>query len=465
MERRLHEASLSGSVHALNTLMEEDELILDRVSLTCLDETPLHLAALRGHLDFTRALLSRKPKLATELDSVGRTPLHLASAEGHSQIVRELLQVSVDVCRIRDQDGRTPLHLASVKGRVDIIRELIQAQPGSTHDVLDQGETVLHLCVKHNRLDALKLLVESVQKDFLKSQDNSGNTILHLASALKQKETVKYLLSMDGVKEHVNTKNVNGFTALDVLEQCPRDLKGIEIQEVLQQAGGRRVSLVARSPQISSCSQAWQLVWNKYLKMEDHWLEVARGYLIMAATLTATVAFQAGINPPVSVWQELLTRKHYQEAGTNPPESVWQELLTKKHYQEAGTSIFFATVYSIDYYILFLRGNTISLVASLIIIFLMISGFPLKNKFSQWLLTMAMCTALTFMALTYLVALNLLTPDVDAQSDKRLWGVMHDIYQSSIYTWIAALVLLFQTARIMKWPESVKRMWRPKTHQ
>ena len=78
MERRLHEASVSGNVEALEALIREDELILDKASVTCFDVTPLHVAALRGHVSFARAILSRKPKLATELDSLWRTPLHLA---------------------------------------------------------------------------------------------------------------------------------------------------------------------------------------------------------------------------------------------------------------------------------------------------------------------------------------------------------------------------------------------------
>ena len=51
MERRLYEAAVGGDEPTLNTLMEEDELILNRLSLTSLSETPLHIAALCGHLE------------------------------------------------------------------------------------------------------------------------------------------------------------------------------------------------------------------------------------------------------------------------------------------------------------------------------------------------------------------------------------------------------------------------------
>ncbi|XP_058193018.1 ankyrin repeat-containing protein BDA1-like isoform X2 [Rhododendron vialii] len=201
MGRRLYQACLSGSVPALDALIEEDQLILDRVSsLTCFsDDTPLHVAALRGHLDFTKALLARKPKLATELDSLRCSPLHLASAEGHVEIVRELLRVNTDVCIARDQDGRIPLHLAVMKGRVEVILELLRAEPESIHEKLSRGETVLHLCVKYNRQEAFKTLVQYLHSNhmefLLNAGDDNGNTILHLAAALKQKDVRGHLIT------------------------------------------------------------------------------------------------------------------------------------------------------------------------------------------------------------------------------------------------------------------------------
>ncbi|KAI8562830.1 hypothetical protein RHMOL_Rhmol03G0065600 [Rhododendron molle] len=104
--KRLYEACLSGSVETLDKLMGTDRLFLNRVSSTeCFSsDTPLHGAVSCGHLEFTKALLSRKPKLAADLDSRRCSPLHLASIEGHFEIVCELLRVNTDVCVTRDQD-------------------------------------------------------------------------------------------------------------------------------------------------------------------------------------------------------------------------------------------------------------------------------------------------------------------------------------------------------------------------
>ncbi|XP_059455122.1 ankyrin repeat-containing protein BDA1-like [Corylus avellana] len=182
MVEELYESSQKGCASILTTLIQRDALILREVSLTSLKDTPLHIAALHGHLEFCRLLLSKKPTFAKDVDALGRTPLHLASAEGHIKIVQALLQENTDVCLASNRDERIPLHLAAIRGRIEIVKELISARPESIKVNLN-GESVLHLCVQYNQLDALKLLVESASGDelFLNSKDHNGNSKLHLA--------------------------------------------------------------------------------------------------------------------------------------------------------------------------------------------------------------------------------------------------------------------------------------------
>ncbi|KAK3438839.1 hypothetical protein EUGRSUZ_C03397 [Eucalyptus grandis] len=115
-ERRLYEASHDGCVESLAQLLQEDRLILARASVTCFDETPLHVAYMQGHVQFAKDLLAHKRNWAMELDSQGRTPLHWASANGYVEIARELLQSDPLACLVHDEDGWTPLHLATMKG-------------------------------------------------------------------------------------------------------------------------------------------------------------------------------------------------------------------------------------------------------------------------------------------------------------------------------------------------------------
>lgn len=170
-------------------------MVLHKLSLTTFTETPLHISALLGHLDFTKSLLRHKPQLALELDHSKRTPLHLASAQGHVEIVHVLLQTYHEhACLMSDQDGRIPIHYAAMRGRTEIARQLIMAKPESLMVLDGSGKTVLHLCVEHNHLETLKTLVQVRDlsgNDFLNKTDlHHGNTILHFAVTLKQVEVL-----------------------------------------------------------------------------------------------------------------------------------------------------------------------------------------------------------------------------------------------------------------------------------
>ena len=192
----LYKAAESGCMITLSRLKEKDPHFLHRISQTSFSETPLHISALVGHLEFSKALLLLKPQLAGEVDSHNRYPLHLASAEGHIEITQALLHANNNECFHCDKYGRIPLHYAAQRGRVDVVRELIAVQPNTIRVMVDGKETILHLCVKYNQLEALKLLVESVsdEGEFLTSKDHiSGNTIFHLAVILKQIE-VSFIL-------------------------------------------------------------------------------------------------------------------------------------------------------------------------------------------------------------------------------------------------------------------------------
>ncbi|GFY93976.1 hypothetical protein Acr_09g0004220 [Actinidia rufa] len=439
-ERMLYEASLNGNVESLNELLQQDRLTLARVLLTCFNETPLHIAAMQGHVNFAKALLSYKPDLVTELDSHGRSPLHLASANGYIEIVKLLLAADTGACTIRDEDGRTPLHLAAMKGRVEIVTELAEAKREVTRFVLDRGETVLHLCVVYNRLEALKVLVGmNIMADCVNVKDDDGNTILHIATMLKA----------SGVE--VNELNGSSITALDIIQHMPRDLKAVEIQELLVKAGGvmaKRISasmtkaaatteqcLAVLAPQPSSVSteapisaQPPQRALDnllKHLKEQDHQLNRKRDSLMVVATLIAAMAFQAGLSPPGGLWQE---------DKVDP--------VNQRKIQEAGKSIMADRKPYL--YKAFWIPNTLSFVASLTIIFLLVSGLPTEKRVVLWILTATMWVTIISTTHAYIYALAIISP-----LDKGMTTVFH----SSADTWLGVLGIVFlgHTYRFVIW--------------
>ncbi|XP_059634789.1 ankyrin repeat-containing protein BDA1-like [Cornus florida] len=427
-EKRLYEASLSGDVESLNQLLEEDKLALARVSLTCFNETPLHVASMLGHLEFAKAILSHKPDLVTKLDSQRRSPLHLASANGYVEMVKILLRVDTSMCLAHDVDGRTPLHVAAMKGEIDVLNELAQVNKEVIKYTFDRGETILHLCVIYNRFEALKRLLELCpDDDLVNAKDEHGNTILHTATSLKQMETIKYLLNRNGVR--VNVVNANAFTALDITNHIPKDLKSMEIRDLLIEAGAQRGRDVPAPPPQSTVKLPVarpRSRGNRHLvKKQDmiNWLEKRRDSLMVASTVIAAMAYQAGVNPPSGVWQE-----------------------DKEGYHKAGTSILASRLPK--WYLLFWVCNTASFVASLSTMFLLISGIPLKKRFIMWILMATMWVTMTFMALTYLASMFATLSDDHPEK----WTAMAYIVIISVLVWLAliAIVFIIHTYRILK---------------
>ncbi|KAJ0606150.1 putative ankyrin repeat-containing domain, PGG domain, ankyrin repeat-containing domain superfamily [Helianthus annuus] len=384
MDKILFEASLTGNVQVLNELLAQDELILDRVSLTRVSETPLHIAALRGHNDFAKILLLKKPTLATSLDSSRQTPLHLAAAAGHVEIARELLHVtSAEGCRFCDKDGRTPLYLAAKNEQLEIIKLLIETKPDLCKELQENGETILHTCIFYNRFEAFKLLCQLWNEDdeLAMLKDRNGNTLLHLAAGHKQVQTVKYLLQKSSIRTNKNVVNKHGFTALDVLDHCPRDFDALGIRTLLLEANVQRSKHV-KSFQTDESASSQNVMSNN--KPNGNWLEKQRGILILATIVVATTSFYSGLHPPGGTFTDSKDGPLGNAVKTEPDVGPFSD---------------------------FVIQNTIIMVLSLMIFVVLLSGIPLRNKFCLWVLNLATLCIMFFVAVTYLVEIANMSPD------------------------------------------------------
>ncbi|XP_044495795.1 ankyrin repeat-containing protein BDA1-like isoform X3 [Mangifera indica] len=417
--QRLYEASMRGCVATLNTLIQNDPLILHKISLTPFTETPLHISALLGHVEFTKAIVSQKPQLVTELDSFKRSPLHLAAAEGHGEIVKELLIASKDVSMVADQEGRIPLHLAAMRGRVEVIKELISAKPESIL-VQIHGETALHLCVKHNHLDALVLVSSVDDEEFLNSKNLEGNSILQVSVILQQYKTTRYLLSEQKIRVDLNSLTKNGFPAFDGV--C----RNGSIQRNLQNNPTKETTTKVR---ITQSLQKLKSIWRRLSKDKSDRYEKTRGNFIVVAILLATMSFQIATKPPGGNWQ----------ADTNHSKD---KTCPEGETCIAGTSIHAYT--HKDVYHTLTIVSTISFSASLGIILWLISGVPLRNRVSEGILRVGMWVAVLCIAGAYILSMSLVVPHDEILS-----------YISMFYeqTWVYLLmgILFIHAIRFCMW--------------
>ncbi|KAH6782945.1 hypothetical protein C2S52_007904, partial [Perilla frutescens var. hirtella] len=250
--------------------------------------------------------------------------------------------------------------------------------------------------------------------------------------------TIKFLMSVGGVE--VNAVNNEGMTSMDVLMRSKRDVRDSEIEESLKQARGFGSNMETNNntPLINRKNQN-NNSWGALMKQHSEWLEHTKSTLMIVAILIATIAFQIGANPPGGLWEE--------DQILDPQ----GKLVPDPHH--AGESIM-ARNYP-EVYGRFYVSNTIALVASLSIILLLISGFPLRRNVFMWILMVITWIAITAIALCYALAVTTVTPNRNLLRDdgaRRARKRIVMVINTMIYTWVSlmALLLIAHTIRMIK---------------
>lgn len=289
----------------------------------------------------------------------------------------------------------------------------------------------------------------------------------------------------------VNEVNGKGFTPLDIIESLPRDLKAVEIQDLLIRSrglsargtlatslmfSGKNNGPFKQTPTFVRCVEATdnslkvkveqppslqsnvvrkflkKHSWlkkkhksvGKKMKKEHSWVEKKRDSLMVAATVIAAMAYQAALNPPGGVWSD---DKHDSESGTSIME---------------GTSIL--ATYDPRTYMLFWVNNTMSFAASLNIILLLVSGVPIKRRVIMWLLMLAMWLTMWFMALTYCTSMKAITPSHGAFEVE--WVKTIRIVQFLVRSLMGLITIVFlvHTCRVTIWIiKKLHKNWRGST--
>lgn len=227
-------------------------------------QTSLHLAARRGHLEILNKLLACGAQV--EATSKGGTALHLASKSGHKESVRTLLDSGALIEAARSDKRRSlhqavrygqrevvivllecganieatgdahrrPLHFAALKGYVEITKTLL-ARGAEVEARDDHKDRALHMAIENGHLHVLQLLLTSGSKVYLRrkskyralncaahgghtemviallaagsdveEEDGNGYRALHIAASHGHTQTVDVLLSAGAKTKEVN---------------------------------------------------------------------------------------------------------------------------------------------------------------------------------------------------------------------------------------------------------------------
>ncbi|XP_043715495.1 ankyrin repeat-containing protein BDA1-like isoform X2 [Telopea speciosissima] len=369
LHQRLSDAAKAGDIDELYVLLQEDSYILDAIDQNPFTSTPLHVAANAGQACFVEEITNLKHSFVTKLNQSGYSPLHLAAANGHLEVVKQLLKIDSCLGQLHGREKRTPLHCAAIAGSIEALDELIFNCNNSLRKKTIQKETALHLALKHGQLETAKALLRWIEElkmeSILSWTDQEGNTVLHLATSLRQHQIVKMLCSGFKVRRaaNVNARNNDGLTALDLDESVRHPDEELEVQNIsniLHKAGSIRAcdvkisklfpSPLAKQTRLAIHRRQRIFHYFNFRVHEDTSLEV-RNTLLVILVLIATVTFDVGINVPGGNWQDDIDGQH--QAG----QPIW------KSKDKVG-------------YFIFTAVNFLGFVMSSVMIFRLVEGYP-----------------------------------------------------------------------------------------
>ena len=78
MVESLRRAAREGKISDLYRLIQKDGNVLKRIDKVEFNDTPLHIAAAEGCIDFAMKIVNLKPSFARKLNQQGLSPIHLA---------------------------------------------------------------------------------------------------------------------------------------------------------------------------------------------------------------------------------------------------------------------------------------------------------------------------------------------------------------------------------------------------
>jgi uncharacterized protein len=121
------------------------------------DESPLMLAALRGHTSIAQALIDK----GADVNKTGWTPLHYASTSGHVEIIRLLLENHAYI-DAESPNKTTPLMMAAHYGTPSAVKLLLEegADPMLKND---QGLSAIDFAQRGERPEAAEMIAAFVR--------------------------------------------------------------------------------------------------------------------------------------------------------------------------------------------------------------------------------------------------------------------------------------------------------------
>ncbi len=168
------------------------------------NRTPLHEAALYGHLEVVRFFTKDMNCDPNVMEKIGRAPIHYASQRGFIDIVKYL--VDTYQCDPLCQDhNQTPLHVASSNGHMEVVRYFTKTLQVNPQVKNINSSTPLHHSASYGDLKIVKFFIEEMKCDPV-CRDQYQAVPLHYAALEGHLEVVKYFTVTLQVNPQVKNK-------------------------------------------------------------------------------------------------------------------------------------------------------------------------------------------------------------------------------------------------------------------
>ena len=171
---------------------------------------PLHIACLRGRIDFVKKLVRLESNTDAQ-DALLMTPLNYACFIGDVGIVEFLLDRRVDISLANDY-GWTPLTTAVQKGHKSVAERVLDKGANINH-ADNRGRTPLHYATRGD--DSLDLMSFLIGRDAdINTRNGDGFTPLHIACWSGYEEIVRLLTVDFRDRVDIESRDQKGLTPL-----------------------------------------------------------------------------------------------------------------------------------------------------------------------------------------------------------------------------------------------------------
>ncbi|KAL7216952.1 hypothetical protein ACSBR1_028809 [Camellia fascicularis] len=186
MDQRLYNSAKSRHILHFKQLLNENPNLL--LKLRPRENSPLHIAARRGHKNIIAEIYNQQQCLLTQpnLDrdtplhvvaradciSVGNTVLHKAVRSHGIRVAKFLIKVDPGMAYLENNTGESPLYLAARDGMVKLMNHILMKARSSTYGGPD-GQTALHAAIAESHFDVTEALVK-VEPQLIKETDHHG---------------------------------------------------------------------------------------------------------------------------------------------------------------------------------------------------------------------------------------------------------------------------------------------------